>query len=93
MKHIVLMYFKEDADPTAVQDFLDAAPGYLADGPFSSYDYGEGLKILKSCADWGFFVELNDGSTVQEWVDSSAHKNMVQHGQALVDRWSTLQFA
>jgi Stress responsive A/B Barrel Domain len=92
MKHVVLLYFKEDADPEAIKRFIDLVPGLLADGPFLSYSCGETARGLASSANWGFIAEVEDAASIQAWVDCEPHQQMIELTKPILSRTSNIQF-
>jgi hypothetical protein len=92
MKQVVLLYFKEDADPEAIMRFKELAPGLLADGPFLSVRHGESARGLASSADWGFIAEIDDVASVQTWIDCEPHQRMIELSKPILSRTANIQF-
>ena len=75
MKHIVLVWWKPDAEEAAIKDFLDAASGILERAPFISCEHGTRRRHEGNSADWAFIGELPDGA-FDVWGPSEAHQEL-----------------
>lgn len=78
MKIVFLVTWKADSDPAAIDEFVRTIPDVLAQGPFTSWEHGVGLKLSKggaTQADWGFILEL-DRDDLERWRASDAHQEL-----------------
>ena len=85
MKHVVLAWWKKDADEAAIKEFVDAAPRILARGPFLSCDHGVNLKPRGTSPDWAFIGELPDGDA-DLWGPADAHRELHAKILPILDR-------
>ena len=91
MKHAVLLFFREDADPALRDQFVEEVPALLAAGPFLSVECGESVGVTISSADWGFIAEIDGPDRVREWIECEAHQRMEQLTSHLLERVASLQ--
>ena len=91
-KHIVLVWWKPDADQAAIDTFLEAAPRLLAAGPFISCEHGVGRKIPPSplSADWGYIAEMTDeGRSL--WSPQAEHVELMALSKPITGEFRTFQ--
>jgi hypothetical protein len=90
MKHIIMVNFREDAEPDAVGAFLDQAAKSLSRGPFKSVVFGAGEKVFASSMDWGFVADVDSAEDVNVWSACAAHDEMLAKLQPIVGSLSTM---
>ncbi|HVX22610.1 MAG TPA: hypothetical protein VHB02_14780 [Acidimicrobiales bacterium] len=70
---VVVVKWKEDADPDLIKEFLAFAPTAMERGPFRSYTEGATVGVMASSWDWGFVAELERPEDVDVWINCDAH--------------------
>jgi hypothetical protein len=78
VRQVVVVQWRDDADPKAVEEFLACAPRVLARGPFVSCVDGPGKKVVDNTADWAFIAELAEPEDLHRWLKSEAHGELLQ---------------
>ena len=103
MKLLILITWKPDADPAAIEAFLQTAPEQLAAGPFVSFEHGTTMNPSTASdkrspkgallADWGWIAELSSDDS-KLWSTSEPHRQMEEKlapilGTMTVLSWKT----
>ena len=90
MHYAVLVWWKADADQQLVQEFLDEAPGLLAQAPFISCVHGSSLTTAnKLSADWGYVAEMTKEAR-EQWSPHPAHMELIERGKPIIGEIRTM---
>jgi hypothetical protein len=72
MQHTVLITFKDDVEPIAIDEFLAATKEIFADTPFTSVVHGSALGAVPNGADWAYMGVL-DADDITVWREHPSH--------------------